>query len=122
MGLASPAAAQRAFQVKDINPVPEVTGSLPYSLVKSGAFVFFLADDGLNGGALWRSDGTGAGTLLLKGNPDILFNSLTDLNGTLYFVKGYDLWKSYGTPGGTVMVKRFCNGGDGWGAAPPWVN
>ena len=63
---------------------------------------------------LWRSDGTAAGTYVVKdiypgagsSNPDCLAN----VNGTLCFaaddgVHGVELWKSDGTAAGTVMVK-----------------
>src|SRR5262245_55378374 len=51
---------------------------------------FFLADDGLHGQELWMTDGTTAGTGLLKDvNPGAAgsdIRSMTDVNGTLYFV------------------------------------
>src|SRR5262249_53701415 len=71
---------------------------------------FFSADQPAHG--LWRSDGTPAGTILVKlvggSSPP---ESLTPVSGTLYFVLcqlnsvGYALWKSDGTTAGTVMVK-----------------
>ena len=47
-------------------------------------------------GGLWRSDGTTAGTVLVK---NVSAANLTDVNGTLYFVgtdasSGAELWKS----------------------------
>ncbi len=67
------------------------------------------------GTELWKSDGTSAGTQMVK---DIDTNSnlssnprdLIDVNNTLFFyadvdVHGYELWKSDGTTSGTIMVK-----------------
>jgi ELWxxDGT repeat protein len=57
---------------------------------------------------LWKSNGTAAGTVLVKKMAGT-FN-LTSIGGTLYFVAddgahGSELWKSDGTPAGTVLVK-----------------
>jgi ELWxxDGT repeat protein len=69
---------------------------------------------------LWKSDGTEAGTLMVKdlnganpGDPDWL----TNVNGTLFFTASdigeeeSELWKSDGTEAGTVMVKNIYEGG-----------
>ncbi len=79
--------------------------------------LFFLADDGSNGYELWKSDGTAAGTVLVKNirSSPGLPRSLTNVNGTLYFVAndgstGYELWKCDGTTAGTVMVKDIMSG------------
>ncbi|MEO0687491.1 MAG: ELWxxDGT repeat protein, partial [Cyanobacteria bacterium J06649_11] len=62
---------------------------------------------------LWKSDGTDAGTVLVKdinpndsSNPDLL----ADVGGTLFFsaedgTSGRELWKSDGTEAGTVLIK-----------------
>src|SRR5438552_17863011 len=64
---------------------------------------------------LWKSDGTAAGTVLLKGGT-IPFN-LTNVNGTVFFTAsdpatGNELWKSDGTVAGTVLVKDIVPGPD----------
>jgi ELWxxDGT repeat protein len=57
----------------------------------------------VSGTQLWKSDGTDAGTVLVKTvGSDV--RSLTNANGTLYFVADYDLWRSDGTAAGTVVV------------------
>ena len=75
--------------------------------------LFFSADDGASGAELWRSDGTAAGTVLVKDINRAMSSAPTSLkgvNGTLYFaagdgVNGYELWKSDGTAAGTVLVR-----------------
>ena len=80
--------------------------------------LYFQADGGANGIGLWKSDGTEAGTVLVK---TIQFagsdakGSFTVINNTLYFAAytsdaGFELWKSDGTEAGTVMVKDIWPG------------
>ena len=63
-------------------------------------------------GSLWTSDGTAAGTVPLR--PELLYgaDSLTAVDGTLFFTANNPtannprgLWKSDGTEAGTVLVK-----------------
>ena len=77
--------------------------------------VAFAADDGTNGRELWRSDGTLAGTVLVK---DILPGAASSLslflfarsvNGKYYFaaddgVNGVEPWVSDGTAAGTIPL------------------
>ncbi|GBE72833.1 hypothetical protein myaer87_00600 [Microcystis aeruginosa NIES-87] len=62
---------------------------------------------------MWKSDGTAAGTVLVKnihpGSGGSFPGGLTAVGNTLYFtandsVNGYELWKSNGTSAGTVLV------------------
>ena len=87
--------------------------SAPQNLTNVNGTLFFTADDGAHGYEIWKSDGTEAGTVMVK---DIVSGSsgsnpyqLTDVNGTLFFtandgVHGFELWMSDGTEAGTVMV------------------
>ena len=109
--------------VKDIFTSPAFYGSVPEHLMNVNGTLYFTAiccQDGspttATGRELWKSNGTAAGTVMVKNiNPgaanmtdfDPLF---TNINGTLYFVAndgvhGYELWKSRGTPASTVLVK-----------------
>jgi ELWxxDGT repeat protein len=56
--------------------------------------------------ALWKSDGTPAGTIRVRDN---LFPALlTNVDGTVFFVNGgSELWKSDGTLAGTQLIKAF---------------
>ena len=96
--------------VKDIQPGTGRYGypysSRPDQLTAVRGRLFFTADDGEHGRELWKSDGTAAGTVLVKDiNPGVAGSRpvyLTDVNGTLFFaaddgVHGQELWKSDGT-------------------------
>lgn len=59
--------------------------------------------------SLWKSDGTAAGTVPVKGGFAVL-RGFRNVNGTLYFSAGEtlsdeELWKSDGSAAGTVRVK-----------------
>ena len=78
-----------------------------------------MANDGVNGQELWKSDGTSAGTVLVKnigpGNVSGAPAELSVVNGTLFFsaadfVSGRELWRSDGTAAGTVLVKDIAPG------------
>src|SRR5205823_1022287 len=88
--------------------------------------LFFTADDGTGGRELWQSDGTAAGTVLVKdinpGGAGSSPGSLTNVNGTLLFTAddgtgARELWKSdgtaAGTAAGTVLAKDINTGNAG---------
>ena len=94
-------------------------GSNPFRFLTIGNISYFFADDGAHGYELWRSDGTTAGTILLKDiNPGSISSgvfNMINLNGVLLFgandsTHGQELWRSDGTPAGTVMVKDIYPG------------
>ena len=81
--------------------------------------LYLTAFNGTNGIELWKSDGTEAGTVLVKdiwdGSGSSVPRYLTNVNGTLFFSandnsKGDELWKSDGTEAGTVLVKDINTG------------
>ncbi|MDP6512603.1 MAG: DUF5011 domain-containing protein [SAR202 cluster bacterium] len=110
--------------VKDI--FPGGANSESESFTDVGDTLFFAANDGItgsgfNGGELWKSDGTAAGTALIKDiRPGLLPSipyDLTVVGGTLFFrandgINGFELWKSDGTNAGTLLVKDI-NPGSG---------
>src|SRR5437667_239011 len=96
--------------------------SYPTELTSSNGTLFFSAIDPTHGRELWKSDGTGAGTVLVKDihpGSDWSFSvELTDVKGTLFFAAtdpthGWGLWKSDGTVEGTVLVKDTYPGSGG---------
>jgi ELWxxDGT repeat protein len=114
--------------VKDISPGTECGGwgpcrphsSTPDQLTTAGAIVFFTASTDV-GMELWRSDGTTAGTFLIKDiDPSDLSSylssfpaELTNVNGVLFFsaeidpinqLPRLDLWRSDGTDAGTLPL------------------
>ncbi len=122
-----------AYQIKDIRTVfgnPQLSSN-PEFLTSIGSTLFFAATaaDG-TARELWKSDGTEAGTVLVKDiNPlaDSSPQDLINVNGTLYFsaddgVNGRELWKSNGTAAGTVMVKNINPLGDSLPEGFTYVN
>lgn len=110
------------------NPVTNVLTSLKTFDYTSGTMrletfndqLYIAANDGVNGKEIWKSDGTVAGTTILK---DIAPNSGSSIsndfkilklnNGKFYFVAntatGYQLYESNGTTAGTVSIMPIQN-------------
>jgi len=126
--------ASGTVMVKDINPgsagsyLSALVGPTPglNQLTVINGVAYFGADDGADGVELWESDGTAAGTTLVKdidpGPASSAPQDLTDLNGTLYFVAhdgtgANQLWKSDGAAAGTVVVQNFTPA-QTWGSYP----
>ncbi|HYF34614.1 MAG TPA: putative Ig domain-containing protein [Prosthecobacter sp.] len=106
--------------VKDI--AAGTTSSSPAQLVEVAGKLFFVANNTVdgkgNGTELWVSNGTAAGTLMVKdivpglGSPNI--QDLHSVNGVAVFsaddgVNGRELWVSDGTPVGTFIVRDLTN-------------
>ena len=109
--------SQQPFMVKDINPGNSGSLQVPH-FTGVNNLLFFNAMNGTSGFELWKSDGTNAGTVMVKdifpGIPSgIISNSIpTSYNSTLYFnanngLDGIEPWKSDGTETGTVMIKNI---------------
>src|SRR5262249_28805753 len=101
---------------------PGSGSSYPEYLTDFNGTLFFVANDGANGKELWKSDGTEAGTVLVKdirpGRGGSYPFNLTVIGSTLFFtandgVNGAELWKSDGTAEGTVLVKDIRPGRGG---------
>jgi ELWxxDGT repeat protein len=106
--------------VADINPgpAPAFTYDSPW-LTEWNGLAAFIAEDGTHGFELWVSDGTSAGTRMVKDirpgaghafpPEQFPFVSLFNMGGTLYFgaddgANGMELWRSDGTADGTVLA------------------
>jgi ELWxxDGT repeat protein len=92
------------------------------SFAVSGSTVFFSANDGVNGAELWKTDGTTAGTSLVRdirtATSGSLPANLVNVNGRLYFTaddgnSGRELWQSDGTAIGTILAKDTNPGASG---------
>lgn len=97
-------------------------GSYPSAFTNVNGTLFFAANDGTNGTELWKSDGSSAGTVLIKDiRPGQLSSypyRLTNVNGSLFFtaldgLRGDELWKSNGTNTGTEMFLEVMPGSAG---------
>jgi len=116
--------------VKDIAPGYDsrdyAISSYPSMLTNANGTAYFRVGPYVGGGELWKSDGTEAGTVLVKfiGGPDISISSTTSAGrmigvGTRLFFSGtldaagYELCVSDGTEAGTVMVKDIRPGSTG---------
>ena len=103
--------AQYPTLLKDINTTGETS---PKGFITYNNIVYYAHNDNARGTELWRTDGTAAGTYMLKeicagyqgSNPSgfIIFKN------TLFFTaftknEGTELWKTDGTEAGTVLVK-----------------
>lgn len=110
------------IMVADINPGP--SGVFHSSSIVVGDTLYFLRvnviDDVVTGEELWKSDGTAAGTSLVKGGFKRLTNgwdnySLTSIDRRVYFLAntdahGDELWTSDGTSEGTRIVRDIMPG------------
>jgi ELWxxDGT repeat protein len=101
--------------VKDPNPGLGNGFSLSessYRMAAAADFFCFETNDGVHGSEVWRSDGTTAGTGLLKdirpGAAGFGTSNFTPAGTSLYFVVlgagGREIWKTNGTEAGTVVV------------------
>jgi ELWxxDGT repeat protein len=101
----------------NLNPTP--FHSNPNQLVSVGEETYFTASTAGGTTALWKTDGTTAGTTLVKdfADPAHQPQSLTNVGGTLFFTNydegGYELWKSDGTAAGTLQVQDIYAGQSG---------
>src|SRR6185369_5439422 len=112
--------------VRDIDtaPLEGLSSSSPYGFVTVGDVTYFYAYTPTTGYELWRTDGTEAGTTLVKdlnpGTADWEVSCLVVADGLLYFttqpmfggmgppeLREFVLWRSDGTALGTVPVKRI---------------
>ncbi len=100
-----------------------ISTEMPASLTTVGNLVYFQDGDGAGGIDLWKTDGTTAGTVLVKHIASATYNfgsspapatalqNLSAQNGLLMFsandagIHGAEPWRSDGTALGTIMLK-----------------
>jgi ELWxxDGT repeat protein len=91
-------------------PYSYIGGSDPTNLTNYKGMLIFSANNGYNGYELWKSNGTAAGTVMIKNiNPQGSSNPsyFTQIGNSLYFEADGGLWKTNGTTAGTVLIKQF---------------
>ena len=123
--------AEAAADPRDFSLLADVnayTGSSAFTdSVEYRGLVYFAAPDGVHGYEPWRTDGTQAGTVLVKdinpGSSPSSFSRPLVVNDAMLFsanngTTGNELWKSDGTEAGTVMVKDI-NPGSGDAVTQP---
>ncbi|HKC49172.1 MAG TPA: hypothetical protein VKF60_00155, partial [Myxococcota bacterium] len=106
------------YLVKDIDAAVTAAGSAPTALARVGNSLYFAAAPFAEN-ELWKTDGSSAGTLLVKrlgvaGAQNA--GALAALNATTFVFAasdsaGREPWRSDGTSAGTVRVGDFNPGG-----------
>lgn len=103
-------------------PVPRLTSPPgdPDNIAVSGRYVYFRYRPSNDTIQLWKTDGTEAGTQLVKSFHNTGINvpfTGVDVQGTLYFVMqddatGNEIWKTDGTEAGTQVIDLSPGGRD----------
>jgi ELWxxDGT repeat protein len=97
--------------------------SNPKKFVDVNGTIFFIANDGINGQELWKTDGTTGGTVLVKdiytapgSNYSVLeYQGIKHDNKLYFYVRNQQepnntgIWKSDGTSINTVLVQSFAD-------------
>lgn len=85
--------------VKDITPGPSSSSTAPTSLFDANGTLYFFAGTGL-----YKTDGTEAGTVLIRNFSDIGGANLLYYNGLVIFKVLGGLWRTDGTAEGTFQL------------------
>jgi len=123
VGSLSASASNTVSLIKNVNTTVDPSrSSAPSSFLTIGGTTYFVADGASNSRGLWKSDGTPAGTSLVKdiqtGPGNGWPAQLANVDGVLFFVANNDggsaePWRSNGTEAGTTLVKRLSSGWPG---------
>lgn len=103
---ASQSGVWKLFKVSTASPIVLKNIYANEAIVAGGTL--FLRVGASNPKSLWKTNGTTAGTTLVKNVSPMYMQTLND---NLLFTSGSALWKSNGTPEGTVIVRDFT---DAW--------
>ena len=118
---AGPSLAAVSTRIRLVKNIKSGGGSDPTPVACASTWCLVLADDGENGREPWRTDGTEAGTWLLR---DIMAGPVGSagglaqgLEGVVVFSansadRGCELWRSDGTQAGTHLVMDIRPGPD----------
>lgn len=109
-----------ATLVRDIDAAPQVMSSDPHGFKTYGALTLFFAYDPVHGKELWRTDGTEAGTQLVRdlhpgAEDEETTSCMVDVGGALLFSTedpyedggAIELWRTDGTADGTLRVREI---------------
>ncbi|MFY0579466.1 ELWxxDGT repeat protein [Cystobacter fuscus] len=113
------ASTQRVRTILPPVEFPSRLSPTPESLVEFGGQLYFAVNLEDGRGALWKSDGTEAGTVAVREFPATSqVGSLTALPSLLFFQAadaehGFELWVSDGTSEGTRLLKDVTPGVEG---------
>ncbi len=85
-----------------VKNITEIGSTVFYGPVSVNGILYFSANDGINGEELWRSDGTEAGTVMIKdinsGSGSSYPTEITEMGDAFYFsasdeTGNSELWK-----------------------------